>query len=182
MSSDFVFGENGPHKEEDSPAPLNFYGESKLMAERIVTSSSLHWIIIRPVLIYGKQLSGTPSSFLNWVQSNLEKGNPIKVVNDQLRTPTYVGDICEGIYKAITTNASGIYHLSGDDVLSPYQMAVKFAEVNGLDTSLITPVSSDTFPEPVIRAKKGGLYNDKAKREIGFKATAFEDAIKGYKN
>jgi len=178
MSSDFVFGENGPNREDDIPAPLNFYGESKLLAEQIVATNSQHWVIIRPVLIYGKQLAGTPASFLHWVQNNLEKGNPIKVVNDQLRTPTYVGDICEGIYKAITTNAKGIYHLAGDDVLSPYQMAICFAETYGLDTSLITPVSSDTFIEPVIRAKKGGLINDKAKREIGFTARPFKEAIK----
>ena len=177
MSSDFVFGDYGPHKEEDMPAPLNFYGESKLMAERIVTASGLHWIIIRPVLIYGKQLPGTPASFLHWVKSNLEKGNTIKVVTDQFRTPTYVADICEGIYMAITQNAKGIFHLAGDDILSPYQMAVSIAETYGLDIALITPVSSESFPEPVIRAKKAGLVNKKAKKEIGFKATPFKDAI-----
>ncbi len=178
LSTDFIFGENGPHSEEDTPDPLNFYGESKLMAETLVKNSGLHWAIVRPVLIYGKQLAGTPPSFLHWVKSSLENNHPIKVVNDQYRTPTAVTDICEGIYAIINQNYQGIFHLSGNEILTPYQMATTLAKEYGLDESLITPVTSDTFPEPVKRAKRSGLKNDKAKKILGFNPVSFEEGLK----
>jgi len=178
LSTDFIFGENGPHQEDDSPAPLNFYGESKLQAEERVKNSGLHWAIVRPVLIYGKQLPGTPPSFLHWVKSSLQNKQPIKVVKDQFRTPTLVTDICEGIFQIITRNAQGIFHLSGNDILTPYQMATMLASEYKLDESLITPVTSDIFPEPVQRAKKSGLLNHKAKKELGFNPLSFAEGVK----
>ncbi|MEI6185061.1 MAG: SDR family oxidoreductase [Bacteroidota bacterium] len=178
LSTDFIFGENGPHSEEDTPDPLNFYGESKLMAETLVKNSGLYWAIVRPVLIYGKQLAGTPPSFLHWVKSSLENNQPIKVVNDQYRTPTAVTDICEGIYAIVNQNQQGIFHLSGNEILTPHQMASMLAKEYGLDESLITPVTSDTFPEPVKRAKRSGLKNDKVKKILGFNPISFEEGLK----
>ncbi len=64
-STDFIFGENGPHKEDDIPAPLNFYGESKLQAEGIVKNSGLNYAIVRPVFIYGNIWEGLRPSFLH---------------------------------------------------------------------------------------------------------------------
>ena len=177
MSTDFVFGENGPHNEDDIPAPLNFYGESKLIAEEIIQKSSLNWVIIRPVLIYGKHLSGNTSSFLHWVKNSLENNTPIKVVNDQFRTPTAVSDICEGIYQAMVRDARGIFHMAGNEILTPYQMATMLAKHFHLDQTLITPVTSDTFPEPVKRAKLSGLKNDKAKMLLGFHPLSFEEGL-----
>ncbi len=178
LSTDFIFGENGPHSEEDIPNPLNFYGESKLMAETLVNNSGLHWAIVRPVLIYGKQLPGTPPSFLHWVKSSLENRKPIKIVNDQFRTPTLVTDICDGIYRIINQNQQGVFHLSGNEILTPYQMSIMLANEYKLDESLITPVTSDNFPEPVKRAKHSGLKNDKAKKVLGFNPVSFEEGIK----
>jgi len=178
LSTDFIFGENGPHSEEDIPLPLNFYGESKLKAEKLVKNSGLHWAIVRPVLIYGKQLPGTPPSFLQWVKNSLEKKQPIKVVNDQFRTPTLVTDICEGIYSIIQHDEQGVFHLSGNEILTPYQMAIMLAKEYQLDETLITAVTSDTFPEPVKRTKHSGLKNDKAKKVLGFNPRSFVDGIK----
>ena len=143
LSTDFIFGENGPHSEEDIPLPLNFYGESKLMAEELVKSSGLLWAIVRPVLIYGKQLTGTPPSFLHWVKNSLEKKQPIKVVNDQFRTPTLITDICAGIYRIIQQDEQGTFHLSGNEILTPYQMAVMLAKEYQLDEKLITAVTAN---------------------------------------
>ena len=182
LSTDFIFGENGPHNEEDIPAPLNFYGESKLKAEELVKNSGLHWAIVRPVLIYGKQLPGTPPSFLHWVKNSLENNKAIKVVNDQFRTPTLVTDICEGIYSIIQQDEQGVFHLSGNEILTPYQMAIKVAKEYQLEETLITAVTSDTFPEPVKRARYSGLKNDKAKKVLGFNPRSFDEGIKTIKD
>lgn len=178
ISTDFVFGEGGPHNEEDQPAPLNFYGESKLMAERAVAANAKQYAIIRPVFIYGEVWEGIRPTFLHWVKHNLEQGKPIKVVNDQLRTPTHVLDLCKGIEAMIDRKATGIYHLAGKEILSPYQMAMTVAGVLELDQNLIESVTAETFPEPVKRAKRSGLKIDKAIRELGYAPVKFEEGVK----
>jgi dTDP-4-dehydrorhamnose reductase len=178
ISTDFIFGENGPHAEDDQPAPLNFYGESKLKAEQLVKEQSSAYTIVRPVFIYGEAWEGLRGSFLHWVKSNLEQGKKIKVVSDQQRTPTYVKDICTGINTIIRQAMTGVYHLAGPDVLSPYDMAIATAKILSLDDSLIENVTSDSFPEPVKRAKHSGLKIEKARRELGYAPVSFEEGIR----
>ncbi len=177
ISTDFIFGENGPHAVDAIPAPLNFYGESKLMAERVVQSTAQKFAIVRPVFIYGKAMEGMRPSFLHWVKNNVETGKIIKVVNDQLRTPTFVTDICNGLKIIIENDKQGVYHLAGKDVLSPYQMAISVADVLGLDKSLIISVTADTFPEPVARAKKSGLKIDNSVKELNYQPVSFNDGV-----
>ncbi|MEX6686783.1 SDR family oxidoreductase [Danxiaibacter flavus] len=178
ISTDFVFGENGPHSEDEEKGPLNFYGESKYTAEQLVEGSNLPHAIVRPVFIYGPTWNGLRPSFLHWVKNSLEQNKQIKVVSDQLRTPTYVVDICKGIAEIINRKKEGVYHLAGKDFLSPYEMAVKTAGILGLDATLIQNVTSECFDEPVIRAKRSGLKIDKAMKELDYVPVSFEDGIR----
>ncbi len=177
ISTDFIFGENGPHSEENAAAPLNFYGESKLHAEQLVIESGLMHTIVRPVFIYGPVLPGMRPSFLHWVKYNLEQSKTIKVVSDQQRTPTFVLDICKGIETIITQKKQGIYHLAGKDLLSPYQMAIAVANFLKLNAALIENVTSETFKEPVKRAKRSGLKIDKARTMLHYEPVSFEEGI-----
>ncbi len=178
VSTDFIFGENGPHSEDTIPDPLNFYGETKLMAEELVKSSGVSYAIMRPVFIYGPCYAGMRPTFLHWVKNSLENNKAIKVVDDQKRTPTYVIDICKGVHAMIIKQVTGSFHLAGKDIISPYQMAMKVATVLGLNASLIEPVNSDSFPEPVKRAKQSGLTFERAIVELGYSPISFEDGIK----
>lgn len=178
LSTDFIFGEGGPHSEEDEARPLNFYGETKLAAEKLVKESGVHFCIVRPVFIYGKMKPGTKPTFLQWVVSSLQKGKPIKVTADQFRAPTYVENICEGIFSMIELNAGGVYHLAGKDILSPYEMALQTAFVLNLDAALIESVTADTFPEKVVRAKRSGLKIDKAINELAFNPISFKEGVR----
>ena len=177
-STDFIFGEGGPHREDDKPDPLNFYGESKRMAEEIANNFSNIKTIVRPVFMYGNIWDGLRPSFLHWVKNNLEQKKNIKVVSDQFRTPTYVYDVCAGIKEIIERKKEGAYHLAGKDFISPYDMAVSTANVLGLDASLIENVTSETFPEPVRRAKRSGLYIDKAIEELNYNPVSFEEGVR----
>ncbi len=177
LSTDFIFGENGPHSEDDKPAPLNFYGESKLMAEKLVQESSVNNTIVRPVFIYGPVWEGLRPSFIHWVKNKLTAGESVKVVTDQLRTPTYVYDLCNGIAQILLFKKQGVYHLAGKDILSPYDMAVVVAKLMKLDSKLIIPVTSAEFPEPVQRAKRSGLRIDKAIAELDYVPHSFEEAV-----
>jgi dTDP-4-dehydrorhamnose reductase len=178
ISTDFIFGENGPHSETAIPNPLNFYGSSKLLAENAVKSSSLLYTIVRPVFIYGALMQGMRNSFIQWVEQNLQLSKTIKVVNDQYRTPTFVEDICWGIEQIILLKKQGEYHLAGKDICTPYSMAVTVAKVLKLNVQLIEEVNSSNFPEPVIRARKSGLKIDKAIKELNYNPHSFEEGVR----
>jgi dTDP-4-dehydrorhamnose reductase len=177
VSTDFIFGENGPHSEDEKPNPLNFYGQSKFIAEELVKKSGLSYNIMRPVFIYGPASNNMKPTFLHWVKNNLEQGKRIKVVNDQRRTPTYVYDICKGLLAMIEKRINGDFHLAGKDILSPYKMAITVANILHLDADLIEPVTSETFPEPVVRAKHSGLKIEKASNVLGYEPISFEEGV-----
>lgn len=177
LSTDFIFGENGPHSEDDETGPLNFYGESKLMAEHAVKESGLAYAIVRPVFIYGPVWNGVRSTFLHWVKNSLEQGKQIKVVSDQTRTPTFVTDICKGIEAIIRLNEQGDFHLAGKDLLSPYDMAIAVASFLKLDAALIENVTSESFVEPVQRAKRSGLKIDKAIKLLDYDPVDFMTGV-----
>lgn len=130
--------------------------------------------------MYGEIWEGMRPTFLHWVKESLENGKRIKVVCDQLRTPTYVVDICKGIHSIIKKKAGGLYHLAGEELLTPYDMAVKLAIHLQLDISLIEAVTTATFRELVQRAKKGGLIIHKAKDDLGFVPLSFHEALDSY--
>lgn len=179
ISTDFIFnGEDGPYKETDQPAPVNYYGQSKWEGEQIVLQSSVRWAIVRTVLVYGNILSGTRSNIVTWVKENLEKEKPIKVVSDQLRTPTYVEDLVGGIQLIIEKNAEGIYHISGKQVLTPYDMAVCVAGYFGLDKTLMEKVDAAVFTQPARRPLKTGFIIDKAEKELGYSPIGFMEGIR----
>jgi dTDP-4-dehydrorhamnose reductase len=178
FSTDFIFGENGPHAEDALPEPLNFYGETKLAAENLVKESGLDYAIVRPVFIYGKQLLGQRPSFIHWVKNNLEADKKIKVVTDQQRTPTYALDICKGVHAIIEKNESGDFHLAGKDIISPYDMAITVADVMQLNKNLIEPVTAETFPEKVKRAQRSGLKIGKAMQVLQYQPVSYAEGVR----
>lgn len=177
ISTDFIFGEGGPHAEDSPPQPLNFYGESKWQAEQLVKQSGLPFTIVRIAFIYGRVWEGVRPGFIQWVQQNLAAGKKIKVVADQQRTPTYVTDICRGIEQILRLRKAGVYHLAGAEIYSPYAVAVQTAQQLGLDAGLIEAVTSETFKEPVQRSKSSGLTIDKARNELGYNPVCLKEGI-----
>jgi dTDP-4-dehydrorhamnose reductase len=179
VSTDFVFdGTSGPYKEDDLPGPVNYYGSTKLAAENAVRESGLHWAIVRTVLLFGHTSGGTRKNIVTLVKDSLENGKLIKVVTDQWRTPTYVGDLAKGIIKLIKKNASGIFHLSGKDSLTPYDMAVRTAVVFGLDSSLIEKADGSTFEQAGKRPLKTGFLIEKARIELEYEPVSFDEGLK----
>ncbi|MEP7111019.1 MAG: NAD(P)-dependent oxidoreductase [Ferruginibacter sp.] len=179
ISTDFVFdGLDGPYSETAAEGPINYYGSSKLAAEKSVRESDLHWCIIRTVLVYGNILSGNRANIISWVQNNLTEGKKIQVVCDQWRTPTYVEDLAKGILLAIEKNAGGIYHISGAELMSPYDMAIATADWLGLDKALIEKADASVFKQPAKRPARTGFTIEKAKRELGFVPLSFKEGLK----
>jgi len=178
LSTDFVFdGERGMYREDDIPAPVNYYGRTKLEAEEAVKEYEFDWAIVRTVLVYGKNHSGH-NNILKIVKEKLEKGEEYNVVDDQLRTPTYVEDLAKGIVSIVEKKATGIFHLSGKDILTPYQMAIKTSEILQLDNSVLKKVTASSFNQPARRPLKTGFVIDKARKELGYEPLSFDEGLK----
>jgi len=178
VSTDFVFsGEEGPLAEDALPAPVNYYGESKAAAEQVVQAATCPWSIVRTVLVYGTAHDYGRTNIVLWVRDSLRAGQPIKVVNDQLRTPTLAEDLAVGCWLVARHNATGIFHISGNDLLTPYEMALRVATFFGLDTSLLTKVDSTTFSQPARRPLRTGFLIDKARQVLGYQPHSFEEGI-----
>lgn len=178
LSTDFVFdGENGPYKEDDQPNPLSYYSKSKYEAEKIIQQSKLKWAIARTIIIYGVADEMSRSNIVLWAKSALEKGQPLKIVNDQWRTPTLAEDLAEGCYLIAKKGATGIYHLSGKDFMRIDELVARVADFFHLDKSIISTVSSDTLNQAARRPPKTGFILDKAIHDLGYHPHSFEEGL-----
>lgn len=178
VSTDFIFdGTSGPYREEDIPRPLSFYGWSKWAAEQWVMQSTCRWSIARTVLVYGVAQDMSRSNIILWVKKSLEEGKKISVVTDQWRTPTLAEDLAMGCYLMVEKQVQGIYNISGDELLTPYEMAQQTASFFSLDASLIQKADSSTFTQPARRPAKTGFWLEKAKRDLGYQPKSFQEGI-----
>ena len=179
LSTDFVFdGESGPYSEKDTPNPLHYYAESKLAAEKIIQKKSNNWAVLRTIIIYGITDNMSRSNLVLWSKGEIEKGNTIRVVNDQYRSPTLAEDLAEGCIAVADKNAQGIYHLSGPETNSILELVYKVAEYYNLDKSKIIHVTSASLNQPAKRPLKTGFIIEKAKTDLNFNPMNFDEGIK----
>lgn len=178
VSTDFIFdGTEGPLNESAIPNPVNYYGESKLAAEEAIQKSKINWAIVRTVLVFGITSDLSRSNIVLWVKKSLEDGKSIQVVNDQWRTPTLAEDLAMGCYLVAKKEARGIFHISGEKMMTPYDIAIATAEFFKLDKTLINPTDSTRFKQPAERPLKTGFDISKAKRELGYTPHPFTEGL-----
>ncbi len=178
LSTDFVFdGAAGPYSEEAQPSPVSYYGWTKYAAEEVVKRFKGGWSIARTVLVYGIVSDMSRSNIILWVKKSLEEGKNIKVVTDQFRTPTLAEDLAKGCWLMTDKEAEGIFHISGKDFLTPYEMAIKTADFFHLDKSLISEADSSNFTQPAKRPPRTGFILDKAIAVLGYNPVSFEEGI-----
>jgi len=178
VSTDFIFdGSHGPLDENEKPNPISYYGESKLAGEMVVQKSTIDWAILRTVLVYGVTQDMSRSNIVLWVKKSLEDGKTINVVNDQWRTPTLAEDLAMGCFLAATKKAKGIFNVSGEEMMTPYDIAIATADFFKLNKSLIQQTDSTKFTQPAKRPPKTGFIINKAKRELGYKPHTFIEGL-----
>lgn len=172
VSTDYVFGAdpyNVPCKEDQKGTPSGVYGLTKLHGEQNIIASGCEYIIIRTAWLY--------SAFgRNFVKTmlNLTANKPaLKVVFDQVGTPTYAGDLADVIFYIVENRKwegkTGIYHYSNEGVCSWYDFTIKIAALAGNTSCDIQPCHSDEFPSPVKRPAYSVLDKTKIKETFGIK-------------
>lgn len=178
VSTDFIFdGTHGPVTEEETPNPLSFYGNSKYLAEQVVTENAKSWSILRTVLVYGVVSDMSRSNIVLWAKGNLEQGKTLNVVGDQFRTPTLAEDLAQGCVLAAEKRAQGVYNISGSDFMSVFDLVYRVASYWKLDKSLLNLSTSEGIKQPAKRPPITGFIIDKAKMELGYKPHTFEEGL-----
>lgn len=178
LSTDFIFdGAAGPYDETAAANPLSFYGKSKWAAEKLLLESNISYSIIRTVLVYGVAEDMSRSNIVLWAKGALEKGQPLRIVSDQFRTPTLAEDLAQGCILAALKRAQGIYNISGKDQMSVLELVKRVAKYFNLPTDQISEVSTDTLNQKARRPLVTGFILDKARRELGYEPHTFEEGI-----
>ena len=148
VSTNAVFdGNNPPYNEESILAPVNNYGIIKSCAEFCVRNSTIDWIIVRPILMYGNNNPGRRGNWVTIWIDKLTKNEKCKVVDDTVTQPLYSIDCAMAIWNAINLNEwNEVYNLAGPEIVQFVDFARKVAQSINCDESLIVPVKSTEFP------------------------------------
>lgn len=169
FSTDFVFGgydKNTPYVEDDCPAPISVYGISKLAGEHLIKYSLPKYYICRLCGLYGH--TGSLEKGYNFVDLMIRmarEGKDIKVVDDQVLTPTSTKDVAAKLYELIQTGSFGLYHMTNTGYCSWYDFACEIFKIAGLKPK-ISPTTSDTFGAKAKRPAYSVLDNRQL-RSIG---------------
>ncbi|MEX1126454.1 MAG: dTDP-4-dehydrorhamnose reductase [Acidimicrobiia bacterium] len=158
FSTDYVFdgSKDSGYVERDRPHPLSVYGETKLEGERLAMSIHPGSFVIRTSWV----LSGTHRNFAMTMLQLIAKGQ-VRVVDDQRGRPTLVDDLAEATMAAVEKGATGLLHLTNTGETTWFRLAREIAELGGLDTSRIIPVTTDEFPTPAVRPRNSVLDSER---------------------
>ena len=185
ISTDYVFGSkyNTPIPEDAVTAPESVYGQSKWHGEEAIRRVGCRSVIIRTAWLY----SEFGKNFVKTMLRLTAEKSSLKVVFDQVGTPTYAGDLAEAIVHVIASTPSVIpseasvsqtYHFSNEGVTSWYDFAKTIAEYAGHTACDIQPCHSDEFPSPVRRPAYSVLDKTKIKETFGLRIPYWTDSLK----
>lgn len=181
ISTDFVFdGSKGDYVEDDTPNPINWYGKTKYEGEVKVQSLVKDFIIARIAYPYRKNFQ--KKDFARGLIEKIKNGNQLSMITDHIMTPTYIDDIATSLDVLFQKNQRGIFHVVGDQGITPYDAAILICKVFGFDNSKIQKGRREEFFKD--RAPRGfNLYlrNDKIER-LGIKMKTFEEGLHEIKN
>ncbi|MBQ7856623.1 MAG: dTDP-4-dehydrorhamnose reductase [Alistipes sp.] len=167
VSTDYVFDGNGcrPYTEEQATCPTSVYGRTKRNGEMAAIESGCNYLIFRTAWLY----SPFGRNFVKTMRTLTAERPSLKVVFDQVGSPTYAGDLAALIYKIIEERMldnAGIYHYSNEGVCSWYDFAREICEMSGNECD-VQPCHSDEFPSKVARPAYSVLDKTKTKSTFG---------------
>ncbi len=187
ISTDFVFdGRFAPYTEESLPNPESVYAISKLEGERAALSRNENSVVCRPAVIYSwvptgqtsSSSSGKPLNFGAWLVSQLQARKEVRIVTDQVTSPTLADDLAQAILKlAESTKAKGVFHTAGATSISRYDFSVKVSEKFGFDTNLVRPIDSSQLKQVAKRPLNSSLISNRIKNETGYEMMSIEKAL-----
>ena len=177
ISTDYVFGKepyNTPCREDQKGTPTGVYGLTKLHGEQNIIASGCNYIIIRTAWLYSEFGKNFVRTMLNLTSTKPK----LKVVFDQVGTPTYANDLAQAIVAILADAKTGIYHYSNEGVCSWFDFTKMIAEYSGHINCNIQPCHSEEFPSPVKRPAFSVLDKSKIKETFGLTVPYWTDSLR----
>jgi dTDP-4-dehydrorhamnose reductase len=187
IGTDYVFSgkKKTPYKETDRTGPISVYGDSKLKGETAIKKILKKYFILRTSWLYGHH----GRNFVDTVLAKAKAENTLKVVSDQVGSPTYTKDLAKAISMLLARirnqesgnrkQGYGIYHLSNFGSVSWYGYAREILRLAGSKTKVL-PISSEELDRPAKRPAMSVLDNSRFKKFTGYKMRDYKEALKEY--
>lgn len=179
VSTDFVFdGRKENYSETDAPNPLSIYAESKVLAENILLAdTNTNWSIARTIIVYGTGHNLSRTNLVLWALEALPKGEPMKLVDDQFRAPTWAEDLAYGCVEIVKRGQTGIFHLSGPTTYAIDELVKRIAAHLQISAPQIESISSDKLNQPAKRPPRTGFDLTKARTLLDYNPKTLEETI-----
>ncbi len=179
LSTDFVFdGLKGNYSEEDEVGPLSCYARSKADAEDLLLNGNYpNYSIVRTIIVYGNAVNLSRSNLFLWAKEALPKGEPMNIVDDQFRAPTWADDLAWGCIRICELDETGIYHLSGPETYSVYEIVEKIARFYGYPVTGLNRITSAALNQPAKRPPRTGFDLSKSKRILNYQPKTIEETL-----
>ncbi len=168
------------YNEKDKTHPINYYGKTKLIAERVIETLDNDFIIARTSVLFGPHKGNIVSKlpFPTWLVQELRHKREVRVVGDQYNNPTHTDSLCEFLFTLLEREKSGVFNVTGNENLNRYDFSLKIADIFGLNKNLIKQITSAELNQPAKRPKKLSLDISKAQRATGIKGLSVEESLK----
>lgn len=178
ISTDFVFSGEGerPWETDDAAGPISVYGRTKYEGETEVKSRLDKFFIVRISWVFGKNGNNFVKTMLRIGKEN----GAVKVVDDQIGSPTYTRDMAVLLADMVQTEKYGVYHASNEGFCSWYEFAKEIFRLAGMDEVSVTPITSDQFPAKAKRPFNSRMSKEKLVKEGFNKLPSWQDALKRY--
>ncbi len=176
ISTDFVFDGalSRPYREDDAPAPLGAYAQSKLLSEQYARQARRH-LIVRTAWLYGEGAG----NFVARVLARSAAGEPLRIVADQIGSPTYCPDLARAMRRLLETDASGVYHVVNAGAASWHALAVRAVELAGHRVE-VEPIATADYPSPTRRPANSVLDCSKLFSDTGHRLRDWSESVAEY--
>lgn len=183
VSTDYVFNgfKGAKYYEFETPDPLSIYSKTKLEGERITIDSSKRNAVCRVAVLYGWNRLSAKDNFATWVIRSARAGKEIGLFEDQFVTATYAPHCAKVLSQVSDRGLKGVFHASGPDCLSRYQMGTIIAEVFGLDRSLLRPSKLEDAKFMAKRAQNSCLNTENLEAQLDLSMMSFRAGIEDMK-
>lgn len=166
LSTDYVFGgepTRAPYDEDDPVDPANYYAETKYAGE-VAARSAAEATVLRPSVVYGRGAD----NFATWALSELDAGEELSIVDDQVSAPTYAPDLARACLGVAERGLTGTYHAAGPTSLSRYEFTVELADAFGYDVDLVSAISTEELGQDAARPVDSTLDSERLYDALGF--------------
>ncbi len=177
-STDLVFaGNQAPYAETDTPNPINRYGQQKVAAEKAIVQIHPSATICRMPLLFGRN-SGSGKTFLDQLIINLQQQQSMSLFDDEYRSMVSGAAAMQGLEIGLN-HAGELLHLGGTESISRYEFGLEVAQVTGLSSDCLTPISSAKITTKAARAKNVSLISKRA-QQLGYEPGSIQQQLQTY--